>query len=150
MIGWLLRQSRFQVSQRRGLQHSQSRSGGGHPGGTNHGQGYDAKTTGQHSQGRIPRRRMPNPSLTAAGFSLEERKLPSAAVGAVTLPVSAAVDVVTPGGALVDRDEPYTVSKVKRLGKDAGKVVEKLAGKPPQSPGQITAARKLERPRCAL
>jgi hypothetical protein len=27
-------------------------SGGGHLGGTNHGQGYDAKTTGAHSQGR--------------------------------------------------------------------------------------------------
>jgi hypothetical protein len=26
-------------------------SGGGHLGGTNHGQGYDAKTTGAHSQG---------------------------------------------------------------------------------------------------
>lgn len=54
-------------------------------------------------------------------------KLISAAVDVVTLPVSAAVDVVTLGGALVDRDEPYTVSKVKSLGKDAGKVIEKLA-----------------------
>jgi len=27
-------------------------SGGGHLGGTNHGQGYDAKTTGAHSGGR--------------------------------------------------------------------------------------------------
>jgi len=45
----------------------------------------------------------------------------------VTLPVSAAVDVVTLGGALVDRDEPYTVSKVKHLGADAGKVVKALA-----------------------
>jgi hypothetical protein len=26
-------------------------SGGGHLGGTNHGQGYDAKTTGAHSNG---------------------------------------------------------------------------------------------------
>lgn len=30
-------------------------SGGGHLGGTNHGQGYDAKTTGAHSQGRKAR-----------------------------------------------------------------------------------------------
>lgn len=54
-------------------------------------------------------------------------KLFSAAVDVVTLPVSVAVDVVTLGGALVDRSEPYTVSKVKRLGKDAGQVIEKLA-----------------------
>ena len=54
-------------------------------------------------------------------------KLFSAAVDVVTLPVSATVDVVTLGGALVDRDEPYTVTKVCRLGKDAGKVIEKLA-----------------------
>lgn len=54
-------------------------------------------------------------------------KLFSAAVDVVTLPVSAAVDVVALGGALVDRDEPYTVTKVRRLGKDAGKVIEKLA-----------------------
>jgi len=54
-------------------------------------------------------------------------KLFSAAVDVVTLPVSAAVDVVTLGGALVDRDEPYTVTKVRRLGKDAGNVIEKLA-----------------------
>ena len=30
-------------------------SSGGHLGGTNHGQGYDAKTTGAHSQGRKAR-----------------------------------------------------------------------------------------------
>lgn len=54
-------------------------------------------------------------------------KLLQVALDVVTLPVSTAVDVVTLGGALVDRDEPYTVSKVKRLGKDAGKVVKTLA-----------------------
>ena len=54
-------------------------------------------------------------------------KLLQVASDVVTLPVSAAVDVVTLGGVLVDRDEPYTVSKVKRLGKDAGKVVKALA-----------------------
>lgn len=53
-------------------------------------------------------------------------KLVQVASDIVTLPVSAAVDVVTLGGALVDRDEPYTVSKAKRLGKDAGKVVKAL------------------------
>lgn len=54
-------------------------------------------------------------------------KLISTVVDVATLPVSAAVDVVTLGGALVDRDEPYTVSKAKRIGKEAGKVIEKLA-----------------------
>lgn len=54
-------------------------------------------------------------------------KILSAAVDVVTLPVSVAVDAVTLGGALLDRDEPYTVSKVKRLCKDAGKVIETLA-----------------------
>jgi len=54
-------------------------------------------------------------------------KLISAVTDVVTLPVSVAVDFVTLGGALVDREEPYTVSKVKRLGTDAGKVIEKLA-----------------------
>lgn len=54
-------------------------------------------------------------------------KLLQVATDVVTLPVSAAVDVVTLGGALIDRDEPYTVSKVKRLGKDAVKVVKALA-----------------------
>jgi len=50
-----------------------------------------------------------------------------AVVDVVTLPVSVAVDVVTLGGALVDRPEPYTVTKVARLGKEAGKVVKALA-----------------------
>lgn len=54
-------------------------------------------------------------------------KLLQVATDVITLPVSLGVDVVTMGGALVDRDEPYTVSKVKRLGKDAGKVVKALA-----------------------
>lgn len=54
-------------------------------------------------------------------------KLFNASVDVVTLPVSIAVDVATLGGALVDRDEPYTVSKVKRLGKDAGNVIDRLA-----------------------
>lgn len=54
-------------------------------------------------------------------------KLLQVATDVVTLPLSLGVDVVTMGGALVDRDEPYTVSAVKRLGKDAGKVVKALA-----------------------
>lgn len=50
-----------------------------------------------------------------------------AAVDVATLPVSVAVDVATLGGALVDRDEPYTVTKAKRLGKDVADVVRTLA-----------------------
>lgn len=54
-------------------------------------------------------------------------KLLKVATDVVTLPVSVAVDAVTLGGALVDRDEPYTVSKARRIGKEAGSVIEKLA-----------------------
>jgi len=49
-------------------------------------------------------------------------KLLRVAYDTVTLPVSVAVDAVTLGGALVDRDEPYTVSKVRRIGNEAGKI----------------------------
>lgn len=54
-------------------------------------------------------------------------RLISLAVDTVTLPVSVAVDVVTLGGALVDRDEPYTVTKAKRIGNEVIRTVEKLA-----------------------
>ena len=50
-----------------------------------------------------------------------------AAFDVATLPVSAAVDVVTLGGALVDREEPYTVSKVMRLADDATDAIKVLA-----------------------
>lgn len=50
-----------------------------------------------------------------------------AAIDVATLPVSAAADFVTLGGALVDRDEPYTVSKARRLGSDVKDVVTSLA-----------------------
>jgi len=51
-------------------------------------------------------------------------RLIKVAVDTVTLPVAVAADVVTLGGALMDRDEPYTVSKAKRLGKEVGNVVK--------------------------
>lgn len=54
-------------------------------------------------------------------------RLIRAAVDVATLPVSVAVDVVTLGGSLIDRSEPYTVTKAKRLGNDAGEVIRKLA-----------------------
>jgi len=42
-------------------------------------------------------------------FGLIE-SLAKAAVGVVTLPVAVAADVITLGGALTDKDEPYTAS----------------------------------------
>lgn len=38
--------------------------------------------------------------------------LTKAALGVVTVPVAVAADVVTLGGALTDKDEPYTASAV--------------------------------------
>lgn len=37
------------------------------------------------------------------------------AVNVATLPVSVAADVVTMGGAMTDRDEPYTAAHAKRV-----------------------------------
>lgn len=54
-------------------------------------------------------------------------RLIKAATDVVTLPVSVAADAVTLGGALMDRPEPYTVSKAKRLAAEAAEVVKKLA-----------------------
>ena len=42
-------------------------------------------------------------------FGLIE-SLAKAAVGVVTLPVAVVADVITLGGALTDKDEPYTAS----------------------------------------
>lgn len=44
--------------------------------------------------------------------------LAKAAVGAVTLPVSIAADVVTLGGSLTDKDKPYTASTVSDIVKN--------------------------------
>ena len=49
------------------------------------------------------------------------------AANVVTLPVSVVADAVTLGGALNDRDEPYTVSKGKRVVRDAVDIVDDLA-----------------------
>lgn len=54
-------------------------------------------------------------------------KVAKAAVNVATLPVSAAMDVVTFGGLVNDRDEPYTFSKAKRIGKDLYDVVDEIA-----------------------
>ncbi len=42
-------------------------------------------------------------------------KLMRAAYDTATLPVAVAADIVTCGGALSDREEPYTVEKAKRI-----------------------------------
>lgn len=45
------------------------------------------------------------------------------ALDVATAPVAVAADVITMGGALTDKDEPYTVTKVKKIYDD----VEDLA-----------------------
>lgn len=45
----------------------------------------------------------------------------------VTSPVSVAADVVTLGGLLNERNEPYTATKLKRIGRDTAKVMDDLA-----------------------
>lgn len=49
-------------------------------------------------------------------------------VNVVTLPVSVAADVVTLGGELNDRGRSYTADKAARIGKDASKIIEDVAG----------------------
>lgn len=51
-----------------------------------------------------------------------------ATANVVTLPLSVAADVVTLGGELNDRGKSYTETKLKRIGKDASKIVEDVAG----------------------
>ncbi len=45
-------------------------------------------------------------------------KLASAAVGVVASPIDLAKDVVTMGGALTDKSEPYTVTRAKQVAND--------------------------------
>ena len=55
-------------------------------------------------------------------FDIAE-SLTKAAVNVVTLPVSVAADIVTLGGSLTDKDEPYTATTIGNLVenlKDAG------------------------------
>jgi len=44
----------------------------------------------------------------------------------VTTPLDVLADVATMGGVCNDRDEPYTVSKVKRLLDDADEVLDEI------------------------
>jgi hypothetical protein len=54
-------------------------------------------------------------------------KLVETTVDVVTLPVAVAADVVTMGGALNDRERPYTVDKAGRIIKNTVDAVETLA-----------------------
>lgn len=49
------------------------------------------------------------------------------ATDVVTAPIAVAADVVTLGGLVNDRDEPYTLTKARRIGSNAAKVVDTLA-----------------------
>lgn len=49
------------------------------------------------------------------------------ATDVVTAPVAVMADVVTLGGLVNDRDEPYTITKARRIGSDTAKVIDKLA-----------------------
>lgn len=45
-------------------------------------------------------------------------------IDTATLPVDVAKDVVTMGGAMTERQEPYTVSKLKKIDQDLGEVAD--------------------------
>lgn len=43
------------------------------------------------------------------------KSLTKAVVSTVTLPVDVAADIVTMGGAMTDKDRPYTAEKLKKI-----------------------------------
>ena len=47
-----------------------------------------------------------------------------AATAIVTSPVAVAADVITLGGALTDKDEPYTVTQAKAVVKNVQKAID--------------------------
>ncbi len=49
------------------------------------------------------------------------------ATDVVTAPIAIAADAVTLGGLVSDRDEPCTLTKARRIGSNAAKVVDTLA-----------------------
>lgn len=51
-------------------------------------------------------------------------ELLKAAVGVVTTPVTLAADVITLGGALTDRDEPYTATQLSEVMKNLESAVK--------------------------
>lgn len=52
------------------------------------------------------------------------KNLLKAAVGVVTLPVEIIADSVTLGGAMTDKDEPYTASKLRQIKKNLDKALD--------------------------
>lgn len=50
-------------------------------------------------------------------------KATAIAIDTVTLPVAVAVDLITLGGELTNRDEPYTVSNVKSIAHNAESLI---------------------------
>ena len=53
-------------------------------------------------------------------------KLLKTAVDVATLPASVALDVLTMGGEMTDRNEPYTQQHLRAVGKDISKVSDEL------------------------
>ena len=51
-------------------------------------------------------------------------KLVNATVGVATLPLDVAADVVTLGGAITDKDEPYTTKKIKTVMENIDRAVD--------------------------
>lgn len=47
-----------------------------------------------------------------------------AVLDTATLPIDVAKDVVTMGGAMTERQEPYTFSKLKKIDRDIGQVID--------------------------
>ncbi len=45
-------------------------------------------------------------------------------IDTATLPIDVAKDVVTMGGAMTERQEPYTFSKLKKIDSDLGDVID--------------------------
>lgn len=68
----------------------------------------------------------PARSSEASIFSFLEKTVRVASI-TVTLPVSLAIDVITLGGALVDRGEPQIVSKGRRIIEGAAEIVDEIA-----------------------
>ena len=52
------------------------------------------------------------------------KNLTKAVIGVVTSPVDVVADLVTLGGALTDKDEPYTVTKAKSIKDNIDKAID--------------------------
>ncbi len=52
-----------------------------------------------------------------------------AALGVVTLPLAVASDLVTMGGAMTDRDEPYTATQISDIVKNVEDAVKPTNGR---------------------